>query len=198
MKRFIFSDNGTLIDYSTQVENYHADTATINYTLGEDYIYIGSELPFNSLFFDVSTANAVSSSMSIEYWTSSTWESMVDVLDETLVSGASLGKSGHVTWTPDKQEIWQKEDTVKSNGTEEITGLGDVTVYDLYWIRISFSASLDVATALNWIGPIFCSSADVDREYRLLSKSAFKTSYEAGKTDWEREIILASGLLVES
>lgn len=197
MKKFIFSDNGTLNDYSYKVEDYHANTVTIDYTSAQDYIFIGSELAFNSLFFDLSTANTASTAVTVEHWDGSSWEEMVDVIDETSLSGASFGQSGYITWTPNKQKVWQKNDTVKSNGSVEITGLGDVTIYDLYWIRISFSNTLDIGTTLNWIGPKFCKSNDVDGEYRLLAKSAFKTSYESGKTDWEKEIILASRLLIE-
>lgn len=197
MKRFIFKDNSALSDFSYQLENYHGDTVTIDYTLSEDYLYVGAELPFNSLFFDLSTANTASADINIEYWTGTEWVSMVNIIDETKTGGASFGKSGHVTWTTDKQEVWHREDTVRSNGTEQITGLGNITIYDLYWMRISFKASLDVGTALNFVGYAFCSSEDVEAEYRLLSKSSFKTSYEAGKTDWEKEIIIASRLLVE-
>lgn len=197
MKKFIFSDNGTLSDLSYKVEDYHANTVTIDYTTSADYLYVGSEFAFNSLFFDLSTANTASAVMTIEHWDGSSWEAMVDLVDETSTGGASWGQSGHVTWTPNKQKVWQKNDTVKSNGSVEITGLGDVTIYDLYWLRISFDATLDVGTALNWIGPKFCNTNDVDGEYRLLSKSAFKTSYESGKTDWEKEIVLASRLIVE-
>ena len=197
MKRFYFSDNGTLNDFSYQLKNYHGDNVTFNYTLSQDYLYIGAELPFNSLFFDMSTANASAASVTIEYWTGTQWVSMVDIIDETISGGASLGKSGHITWTTDKQEVWLREDTVNSNGTENITGLGTVTVYDLYWMRISFSATLDVGTALNFVGYSFCSSSDVDSEHRLLAKSSLKTAYKAGKTDWEEEIVTASRLLVE-
>ena len=197
MKKFIFSDNATLNDYSAKVENYHANNVTIDYTLSQDYLFIGSELPFNSLFFDLSTANTTSANVVIEYWTGTAWLAMVEILDETSLSGASFGQSGHMTWSPDRYDSWSAEDTVNSNGVERITGLGNVTVYDLYWIRVSFSATLDVGTAVNWIGPKFCTSADVESEFKLLSKTAFKSAYESGKTEWEEEIVTASRLIVE-
>lgn len=192
MKRFLFSDNGTLKDYSTELINYHDDTAVIDYVATEDAIYIGSELPFNSLFFDVSVPNSNSVAPTVSHWDGSSWDEMVEILDET----EGLTKSGHITWVPSKYERWQMEDTTGSNDSENITGLGDVTIYDLYWLKLTFSGDLSGTTALNWIGPKFCTDDDLTGEYTLFSYSNFKTGYESGKTSWEREIVLSSRLMV--
>ena len=197
MKKFIFSDNGTLIDRSVEVEDYHSGSIVMDYTTSTDAVYVGSELPFNSLFFDVASANAVSAAPTISYWDGSQWRTMVEVLDETSLGGVSLAQSGHVTWVTDKNYGWLNEDTVNSNGTERITGLGNATVYDLFWLKITFDATLTNTTEINFIGPKFCEDADVTGEHTMLSVSAFKSNYESGKTNWEREIILASRLLVE-
>lgn len=196
MKRVVFSDNGTLSDISASMADYHAGTAVINYTLTEDALYIGSELPFNSLFFDVSVANAETATPVVSYWDGDEWVAMVDFIDETTSGGATLAQSGHITWTTDKESAWMREDTVSSNGTEEITGLGNITIYDLFWIKMTFSATLTGTAALNFIGPKFCEDNDLTGEHVLFSNSTFKTNYESGKTSWEREIILASRLMV--
>ena len=197
MKKFIFSDNGTLIDKSVEVEDYHSGSIVMDYTTSADDVYIGSELPFNSLFFDIASANAVAAVPTISYWDGSTWQSMVEVLDETSSGGASLAQSGHITWVTDKNYSWVSEDTVGSNGNEKITGLGNATVYDLFWIKIEFNATLTNTTEINFIGPKFCEDADVTGEHTMFGVTAFKSNYESGKTDWEKEIILASRLLVE-
>lgn len=197
MKKVYFSDSGTLIDLTTKVEDYFSTPVNIDYTTIEDYIYIGSELPFNSLFFDVVTANEITVTAAVEYWDGRDWVSMVDLQDETSVNDISMSKNGHMTWLIDKSNGWVSEDTVGSNGSENITGLGNIVAYDLYWLRLSFDSTLTSAMTMNWIGPKFCNTADVDGEYRLLAKSVFKTSYETGKTDWEREIILASRIIVD-
>lgn len=193
MKRFIHSDNGTLKDYSTELKNYHSGSAVIDYTVTADAIYIGSELPFNSLFFDISVANDQAATPTVQYWDGGNWRSMVEVIDETN----GLFNSGHITWTTNKSHNWANEDTVYPSGTEQITGLGNVTIYNLYWLKITFNVTLKATTALNWIGPKFCDDNDVTGEFTLFSKSGFLTAYESGKTSWEREIILASNLIIE-
>lgn len=191
MKRFIFNDNGTLSDYSTELVDYHSGTGLVNYVLTEDSIYIGSELPFNSLYFDVSAANDQASVVSVSYYNGTTFESMVDVQDETASSGVTLAQSGHIIWTPNRDSRWQR-----LSNTEDLAALADVTIYDLYWLKIDFSASLAVTTALSFIGPKFCEDADLTGEHVLFANSTFKSNYESGKTDWEKEIILASRLIV--
>lgn len=193
MKRFYHDNNGTLTEYSTQLENYHSDAATLDIVAIEDAIYIGSELPFNSLYFDLSTPNDQNSMPTVRYWDGGEWVAMVDLIDETN----GMFNSGYMTWVTDKSENWAKEDTVYPNGNEQIAGLGNITVYDLYWIKITFSGDLNPSTALNWVGPKFCTDADLEGEFVLFGKSGFKSAYEAGKTDWEREIVLASRLVVE-
>ena len=197
MNKIIFSDNGTLIDHSANIEDYFSSATVIDYTKDEDYIFVGSELPFNSIYVDVSVPNDIASAIKVEYWETSRWRSMVEVIDETMTSGKSLSQSGHITWVPDRLYGWGKDDTVTSSGTEEVTGLGDVTIYDLYWIRLSFSETITATTALKWAGQTFCSSDDVEGEYRLFANTTFKTNYEASKTSWDKEIVLASRLLVD-
>lgn len=193
MKRFIHNDNGSLLDYSTNLVDYNSSSATLDIVSAEDSIYIGSEYPFNSLFFDMGTVNDQVSSLTIQYWDGGAWRNMVDVQDETN----SLFNSGHITWSTNKSNNWAKEDTVYTTGGEQITGLGSVTIYDLYWLKITFSADLNAATSLSFIGSKFCEDSDLTGEYPLFGKSGFIDAYESGKTTWEREIVLASRLVIE-
>lgn len=193
MKRFLFSNNGTLVDYSSKLEDYHADSAGIPYVKDEDVIYIGSRLPFNSLYFDVSELNLIGSVFTMELWDGNSWEAIAELDDQT----SGLTKNGYITWVPRKDKHWVIDDTVKTNDAEEVTGLGDVVIYDLYWLRLTMSETITPTTAINWIGSKFCSDADLESEYTLFENSTFKANYAANKTDWEREIILASRLLID-
>lgn len=197
MKRIFFDNNGTLSDFSTELENYHNGTALIDYTLSQDAIYIGSELPLNSLFLDVSSVNSIAAAPTLSYWDGQQWREMVEVIDETATNGVALAKSGHLTWTTDKQYGWTAEDTVKQDDTEQITGLGSVTVYDLYWLKITYSASVTNTTELSFVGPKFCEQADLKGEYAMLGNSTFISNYESGKTTFDREIVLASRIIIE-
>jgi hypothetical protein len=112
---------------------------------------------------------------------------MVEIKDETV----GLTQSGYLTWVPSKDETWQAEDT------EEITGLTTLTIYDLYWLKLTMSATLAPSTSIKWIGSKFCSDDDLTNEYTLFANTTFRSNYKSGKTSWENEIILASRLIVD-
>lgn len=195
MKRVLYSDNGTLTDYSVNLDNYHAGNATFSYVKDEYAIYIGSDLPFNHLYFKLSSVNTESANITVQYWDDDQWRDVVDTLDETSLSGATLGQSGFVTWTPDEDYLWTREST-NSNG-EEVTGLTDVVIYDLYWIKITFSASLTADVVIDWVGNKFSIDEDLYSEFPEFNSTSFKTAYESGKTDWEEQHITAGKILIQ-
>jgi hypothetical protein len=182
--RVFFADNGTLTDRSLEARG-GGFTATI--VAAEDYIYLGQMYPFNSFYVDISSAQANASVLSIEYWEGNTWAAAVDVLDETSSSGVTLAQSGVVRFTTDDEERWQRV-----QDTSEETSLGDLenaTIYDMYWIRMKFSADT-TATGISQISYKFTdddtlSGLDPDIDQYL-------TNWESGKTNWTEQIILAS------
>src|SRR4051812_15153423 len=93
-------DNAT--DISVKVNDWRALTHTFAYTSG-NYLYVGSEVPFNNLYFDIGTANAVTgTTVSAQIWWANSWNSAVDVIDETAnANGASLAQSGRIIFAPD-------------------------------------------------------------------------------------------------
>lgn len=196
-KRVIFSNNSVLEDFSISMNNYHSGSEVMDFIATEDKLFIGSRFPFNSIYLKVATGNTLSSELSIKYWDNSNFSSAVEVIDETSVLGASLSKSGYITFVPQKNKKWAWEDTVDDNGAVNVDGLGSVTIYDSYWIEISFSGDLDVNTSLEWIGDLFCDDADLDSEFPFLAKSNVKTRFEAGKVDWEEQRVRASEILVD-
>ena len=197
MKRRVFySDNGTLTDFSVNMQNYHSGTNSFSFVAAEDAFYIGARLPFNHLYFkmDGANVNAEASVMAISYWDSGNWREAIEIIDETSSGGASLAQSGYVTWVPDRDYGWTREDT--NYGGNTVTGLTSVEIYDLYWLKITFSADLTADTAFSWIGQKFSDDNALGSEYSDLVRSAMLTAYESGKTDWEEQAVRASEVIV--
>jgi len=190
-KRVSFPDpSAGLNDYSTELSNYQSGTK--NPTIGATtYLYISSRQPFNSAYIKFSTASAASANINVSYWDGDTWRASVETIDET----AGFTQSGNVTWSTNRDYSWSKEHT-NYNG-ETITGLSSVVVYSQYWVRIGFDGSLDAGTTLSWIGNLFCEDDDIEAEFPDFGLSSTKTSFEAGKTDWEEQRVIASRELVK-
>ncbi len=192
--RVIFSDNGTLNDLSVNLNNYHSGTGSVGIVAADDYLYIGSYYPFNSFYMAFDTANTQASTLSISYWDGNEWRAAVDVIDQT----SGFQQDGLITFSPNKANSgWVYEDTVNNSGSEEITGLGDITIYDRYWLRLSLSADLDAGTTIKWIMYKFISDDELYSEYPVFNSASIKSAYESGKTTWEEQIVVASQLTVD-
>ena len=189
--RILINSGSALTDLTTNLDNYYGDTSTINLTTSAA-IYIGQPYPFNHLYFKVSTVNQIAATLTLKVWDGSTWASVAELLDET----SAFTESGYMTWIPDKNEVWQREDTVDSNDTEIVTGLGDKTIYDKYWIKITTDTNITATTALQWVGNLFGKEDDIEGSYPSLAQSTYKTAWEAGKTDWEEQRYIASRSLL--
>jgi len=195
MNRIFYSNNGVLTDFSAFLNDYHNGTHTIvDFTSSEDAIYIGNTVPFNHVYFKLSAFNTNSSLMTVSYWSNSGWVNAVEVIDETMTNGKSFSQSGFVTWTPNKDENWTSEDTNYKNN--QVTGLTSVVIYDLYWLKITFSANLSSIT-LNWLGQKFSDDDTLGSEFPDLVRSAVMTAWEAGKTTWEEQHVLAADIMAK-
>lgn len=194
--RIIYDDNGTLRDYSIKVGNYVGGAENFQVVAVQDKLYIGSDMPFNHRYFDIGTGNANAGTIQkIEYWVANQWIEAVDILDETHNGTATMAQSGIVTFVPDKDYTWNRGDTVDNNATV-ITGLGSVTIYDLYWARFTFSADFSIGTTIKYIGHKFASDDDVATAYPDLVRSDVLDHFETGKTDWNEQLIAASEIIV--
>lgn len=182
--RAIFSDNGTLSDYTVQLNNFRSQTVTMPFTASQDYLYIGSRLPFNHLHFDVSTANNVASAVSVDLWWASAWHAALDVIDATATSGVSLAQSGVISWVPDSNKGW---DAWGRNDTEN--GLQTLNIFDLYWCRIKWSVTLLNTTALKFIGQKFATDDQLYTYYPNLNQADLKAAYgnSPSKVDWNEQ-----------
>jgi hypothetical protein len=188
--RILYSNNGTIEDFSVALSSYSQGSKTFTYVAGEDYLYIGSRLPFNHIYFKFSAPSSNSVSMNVEYYDGNAWVSAVEVIDET----SGFTQSGFVQFTPDRQTGWQQRST--NYGGETVEGLESVNIYDLYWTRMSFSGNLTAAT-ITWVGNLFSNDSDLGTEYPDLVRPNTLTSFKAGKTNWEEQHVRAAQILVD-
>jgi hypothetical protein len=186
----LFKDTGSLSDVSIDNQDDSANV-TANLTSSQ-YFYVAQKMPFTNLFVHIATANSVTSSLGIEYWNGSEWIAAVDVLDATKVSGATLGRSGIIQWSNAKDEGWAKVGCTEDNGSP--TELSSLTIFDCYWVRIKPTVSLHASTSLKEITYAFTNTQELSNFD--IEISTYLASFETGKTDWVKEIITASKLVV--
>jgi hypothetical protein len=189
VNRVIFKDDLTLIDISEEVEDFYGSATSVVVTASQDAIYIGSRHPFNHLYFKLGTVNTNPSIMSLKYWADG-WESVVDRKDGT----AGFTRSGYVSFTPNKAERWERESTNYQG--EAVTDLEGIVIYDMYWLKITFSADFSAGTSLSWIGNKFSDDSDLGAEFPDLVRSNVKAAFKAGKTDWEEQHLVAARTII--
>lgn len=194
-KRILYSNNTVISDMTANLDKFQSGVETVSIVAAEDYIYIGSILPFNHIYIDMgSTVNDNVSAMTVAYWDSGAFRDAVNLIDETSSSSKTLAQSGHVSWTPDRDYSWIREDTNYSGNS--VTGLTTVEIYDMYWARLAFSADLTTDMNISWIGQIFSDDDDLGAEHADLIRSGFMTAFEAGKADWKEQHVIAGRLMI--
>jgi hypothetical protein len=159
--RLIRKDNATYSDNS--IANQREDeTVALNIVAAEDAIYIGKQFPFNNFFFWMgSTVNAEASTMTVEYWSNDEWVEAVDILDATSSGGATLARNGAVQFSPDIDYNWTIVNDTSESGNHVPDDLADFTIYNLYWIKITFSADLTAGTVLKRLSYAFTTDSTI-------------------------------------
>lgn len=189
--RLLFSDNGTITDYSKNVHDYGKTSQAVSFKPSEDAFYLGAYWPFNSKFFKFTTAFLSSLvPVKVEYWTgSSGWKEAVEVIDET----DGLTSSGFISWNPDKDFGWMRDDT------DMVADLTTVVIYDLFWMKMTLDASItaDVTASLSYVGELFSDDRVLAYEYPDLVRAQTLSSFKIGKTDWEEQHILATKIILD-
>lgn len=190
--RVIWSDNGTLKDISLECNDFKSGTKVIDLVAAQDYIYIGSDFPFNHRYFDISVVSDTSSIISVDLWGGAgrEWRAANDVIDQTSIAGVTLAQSGVVSWTKALREVWSRWHTNVEG--QVITGLEGVKIIDLYWARLSFSGNLKSTTALQFVGHKFSNDNDLEILYPDLTRAAVMTQFKSGKTSWLLQHIQAA------
>ena len=197
-KRIIYSDNTVLNNITDELNNYHTGETGITFVAAEDALYVGSNLPFNHLYCKMgATVNENASVMTVELWDGTEWQAVAELNDGTDLSGATFGQSGYVEFTPDKNENWTREDTVDADGTESVTGLGDIKIYDKYWVKITASADLTANLTIAWIGQIFSDDDDLDSEYPELLDTSLMSAIKSGKTDYQEQAVRSANIIIK-
>ena len=193
--RIMFLGSSSLQDLSLPLSDISRDDVAIPYASPDDFIFLGSDLPFNHRHFEIKEPNAVAATVSVRLWNGHEWIAAVDVLDDTSVGGVPLARSGIISWQPEKDEhVWCFDDT------DEMTGSGLETgpkIFGLYWARLAFSASLTATTALSYVGHRFCPPELVEANYPELADINEKTAWKPGKTSWADECLLASEQIIQ-
>lgn len=183
--RVFFSDNGTLTDQSIPVSDGTGFVPAV--TAAEDYLYVGQYFPFNNFFFDSATGNVSGSVISVDTWNGSEWCSGVDIMDATSIGGATFAQAGVVQFEPDHDESWNR---INDTSLETGSGLESIKLYDMYWIRIGFSADPSASMSINTLFYAFCSNSQLTAINPDINE--FLDKWESGKTNWNEQIMLAS------
>jgi hypothetical protein len=189
--RVLFKTGSTVTDITRKVEKLKTDNYAMSYNVG-DSIYIGQDFPFNHFYLKMgATPNAIATTMSIQCYGQNSFTSAVNVIDDTN----GLFNSGFVEFTPDRQTSWQRQST--NDGSQSITELNTVYIYDLYWIKITFNQTLTASINLNWIGQKFSDDDDLFSEFPIFNDTDTMSVFESGKTSWEDQHATAADLIVK-
>jgi len=198
-QRVIFEDDTTLLDKTIELNDFRTGSLVFDYVTVDDILYIGSDLPFNSQYFDLSTVNAVAAVVSVDIWDGDSWNAAIDILDFTKVSGASLGRSGYVVFTPDldNEPGWSIE-----CDSEDITGLETTRIQDKYWARFKWDATLTPTTEIDYIGHKFSNDDELYSLYPDLNNTALLDAFAPGevsgtKTDWNEQTYQAAQDIIQ-
>lgn len=191
-QRVIYKDNSALVDISHEVGDIFSHNFVFSFVAAEDYIFIGSDLPFNQRYFEVVSNNNQSATASVAIWDGSTWNNAVDVVDMTR-NGQSypFTDSGILKWNTDRNKSWAREES-----TENIPQLSTLKIYDLYWVRIGFSANLKNNLSISYIGYRFADGNLLGAIYPDLVRSSVMTAHTSGKTNWNQQLIIASEAVI--
>ena len=192
--RVILNKNGVLTDLSLRLSDYNSNTAVIHIDTGTDFLYVGSDLPFNHRYFMVSVENNLAATISIDLWSGDGWTPAIDILDDTINNNHPPGKSGIISWSPDPDKSsWSYDDTNEMPNS----GLQTLNIQGLYWARLKWSNDLRPSTALQYIGHKFSTDDDLYVEYPEFSVTNFKTAFKAGKTTWEEQSLAAAEYVIQ-
>lgn len=174
-------------EISKDVNDFRAGTASFSYTAGQ-YLYVGSILPFNNLYFEMGTLNAVTTLPSVDIWWARAWTPAVDIIDETV----GLTLTGRLQWRPEMQKGWDMEQY-----SSDVTGLPTTSrMYNLFWARFSWGTTMTVGTTLKYIGQKFATDSILYSFYPDLNNTTIRTSFASGKTTWDEQHYMAAEQIV--
>lgn len=159
-------------------------TATIEATHA---IYIGSVLPFNSIFFSMGPAvNTEAATMKVAYWSGTQFVDFIRVKD----GSNALGQSGLVSFIAKNTQGPARYDA------NRIAEIGVDGYYGYYWTKITFDIDLE-ETEIKYIGYSFLTAdSELYDEYADLSNTDYMKIWSTSKTTWENQRIVASDRVI--
>ena len=86
-------DNGSFIDYTLEARDFLRDEFTVDFTNGEDHIYLGLYKPFNMVFLELKTGLLADSNLTAEYYDGATWQSL-NIIDDSK----GMQRDGFISW----------------------------------------------------------------------------------------------------
>lgn len=153
-----FATIGNVSDGSVVLQDTQSTTTfnlALNTLAAGTALYVGSHLPFRGLnvVMDGANVNAVVSALTVKYWkNTNAWTAVAGLTDGTATAGATLAKTGTITWTVPTD--WERAALGASNqqgnaGIGETLTLGNVAYsqFPLYWLRCEVAAQLTAGTA---------------------------------------------------
>lgn len=143
----LHDDNGTFNNLTEKAADLTRDNFTVQLIAAEDYLYIGYEKPFGSMYLETYTTNTNANSFTAQIYNGTSWVS-VDISDESQ----GLTRSGFVFWTK--------------------TSMNSVAVNSLtrYWIRLKPSVD-HTSTVMRGINLIFANDAAMVSEFSEITNS---------------------------
>ena len=197
-QRVFHSDNNILIDLSVAVGDPISSSTTLPFVASEDFVYIASDFPFNHRWIEIAVNNTSATEIGIDIWfdgqvnNPAGWKPAFDIIDQTAIGGVSFARSGLIQWTTDREEGWHR-----SLDSEDIEGFTEKGLYDRYWLRIKWSADLDITTAISYIGHKFSNDNEMYVHYPDLNNQdmidAFNPSVpSATVTTWDQQHFAAA------
>jgi hypothetical protein len=187
-------DGAVFSDFTRQLNDFRSGDLNLFISSGQDYLYIGSDYPFNAQYFEITAGNSTESFAEIDLWGGQNdgWKPAIDVIDYTSESNASLAKSGHITWTREREESWVQQDK-----SIEVLGLENAPlIYNFYWSRFKWSANLS-NIGIRYIGNRFSTDDDLFSLYPDLNNQTMRDQWEQGsvsgtKTTWSEQSFIAA------
>jgi hypothetical protein len=188
--RVIYKDDAVYTDYSRELSDLTAGTLPLVIAPADDAIYIGSDLPFNHRYFQMSVNNAVTGSVSVSIWDGSAFTPAVDVIDLTDSGGAPFAQDGVIMWSTDQDSAWSKE-----YSTENIPQLSSFKIYNCYWVKLTFSAAF--TPTISYVGHKFAKDADLATYYGDLNRATVRESFfEVATANWNTVHVTAAEEIV--
>jgi len=190
-QRVLYSANGVFTDISQYVNEFVTSSYVIPYKSATDYIYIGTIMPWSARWIEMAVVNDQANAISVDLWDNTQWRPAVDVFDLTQSSGASLGQSGYLRFLRNRDFSW-----TRNAYSWEIPDLSSTDIWDLHWMRLSWSADFNVATAIKYMGMKFSTNEALYARYPDLNQAALLARFAAGKTSWDEQHFIAASIIL--